>query len=216
MVENKWLGSKTEQGFYKKVKENGKSEILTLDFKTLEYKQKQKVKFGTLEATKPIDNLRERMKVLVSGKDKAGEFYKFSFHGLFEYVSNRIPEITDAVYKIDSAMNAGFGWELGPYEAWDALGVAETVKAMEEEGKKPAKWVYEMLNSGIKSFYQVEEGVKKYYDITSKKYKTIPGTENFILLDNIRPTKTVWKNTGTTLTDIGDGVLNLEFHTKMN
>ena len=113
-------------------------------------------------------------------------------------------------------MNAGFGWELGPYEAWDALGVAETVKAMEEEGKKPAKWVYEMLNSGIKSFYQVEEGVKKYYDITSKKYKSIPGTENFILLDNIRPTKTVWKNTGTTLTDIGDGVLNLEFHTKMN
>lgn len=217
MVENKWLGSKTEQGFFKKVKgEKGKSEIHSLDLQTLEYKPSQKAKFATLEATKAIDNLRDRMKVLIAGKDKAGEFYRASFYSLFAYVSNRIPEITDELYKIDSAMNAGFAWELGPFEAWDALGVAETVKAMEAAGNKPAKWIADMLASGATSFYKVENGAKKYYDIPSKSYKTIPGTESFILLDNIRENKTVWKNSGTTLTDIGDGILNLEFHTKMN
>lgn len=217
MVENKWLGSKTEQGFFKKVKgANGKSEIHSLDIKTLEYKPSQKAKFATLEATKTIDNLRDRMKVLIAGKDKAGEFYRASFYSLFAYVSNRIPEITDELYKIDSAMNAGFAWELGPFEAWDALGVAETVKAMEAADNKPAKWIADMLASGATSFYKVENGAKKYYDIPSKSYKTIPGTESFILLDNIRANKTVWKNSGTTLTDIGDGILNLEFHTKMN
>jgi 3-hydroxyacyl-CoA dehydrogenase len=217
MVENKWLGSKTEQGFFKKVKgENGKSEIHSLDIKTLEYKPAVKAKFATLEMTKTIDNLRDRMKVLVAGKDKAGEFYRASFYSLFAYVSNRIPEITDELYKIDSAMNAGFAWELGPFEAWDALGVAETVKAMEAAGNKPAKWIADMLASGATSFYKVEDGAKKYYDIPSKSYKTIPGTESFILLDNIRANKTVWKNSGTTITDIGDGIINLEFHTKMN
>ncbi|MFY9308608.1 MAG: 3-hydroxyacyl-CoA dehydrogenase NAD-binding domain-containing protein [Bacteroidia bacterium] len=217
MVENKWLGSKTEQGFFKKVRTaNGKSEIHALDIKTLEYKPSEKVKFATLEATKTIDNLRARMKVLLAGKDKAGEFYRESFYSLFAYVSNRIPEITDELFKIDAAMNAGFAWELGPFEAWDALGVAETVKAMEAAGKKPAQWVYDMLAGGAASFYKVENGTKKYYDIPSKSYKTIPGTESFILLDNIREKSTIWKNSGTTITDIGDGIINLEFHTKMN
>lgn len=217
MVENKWLGSKTEQGFYKKVKgENGKSEIYSLDLNTLAYKPSQKAKFATLETTKSIDDLRSRMKVLLAGKDKAGEFYRTSFHSLFAYVSNRIPEITDELYKIDAAMNAGFGWELAPFEAWDALGVDDTIKAMEAEGNKPAKWVYEMLASGANSFYKIENGTKKYYDIQSKSYKVIPGTESFILLDTIRATKTVWKNNGATLTDIGDGIVNLEWNTKMN
>lgn len=217
MVENKWLGSKTEQGFFKKVKgAGGKSEIHSLDLKTLEYKPSVKAKFATLEATKTIDNLKSRMPVLLAGKDKAGEFYRTSFYGLFAYVSNRIPEITDELYKIDSAMNAGFAWELGPFEAWDSLGVADTVKAMEAEGKKPAQWIYDMLGSGAASFYKIENGAKKYYDIPSKSYKAIPGTESFIILDNIRANKTVWKNSGATLTDIGDGILNLEWNTKMN
>jgi len=217
MVANKWLGSKTEQGFFKKVKgAGGKSEIHALDLKTMEYKPSQKVKFATLETTKPIENLRDRMKVLLAGKDKAGDFYRTSFFSLFAYVSNRIPEISDELYKIDAAMNAGFGWELGPFEAWDILGIEETVKAMEAAGNKPAPWVYDMVKGGAKNFYKVENGVRKYYDIASKSYKTIPGTEQFILLDNIRSAKTVWKNAGTTITDIGDGILNLEFHTKMN
>jgi 3-hydroxyacyl-CoA dehydrogenase len=217
MIENKWLGSKTEQGFFKKQKGgNGKSDIQVLDLKTLEYKPSQKVKFATLEATKPIDNLRDRMKMLVAGKDKAGDFYRATFYGLFVYVSNRIPEITEHLYKIDAAMNAGFAWELGPFESWDALGVEASLKAIEATGSKPAQWVYEMLSSGAKTFYKVENGVRKFYDIPSKSYKTIPGTESFILLDNIRDSKTVWKNAGATLTDIGDGILNLEFHSKMN
>lgn len=216
MVENKWLGSKTEQGFFKKVKSGGKSEIQALDLKTMEYRASQKAKFATLEATKSIDNLRERMKVLLAGTDKAGEFYRTSFYGLFAYVSNRIPEITDQLYKIDAAMNAGFGWELGPFEAWDTVGVAETVKAMEAAGNKPSAWIYEMLQQGHNSFYKIENGKRKYYDIPSKSYQIIPGTESFILLDNIRPQNTVWKNSGAVITDLGDGIINLEWNTKMN
>ncbi|MCC7051296.1 MAG: 3-hydroxyacyl-CoA dehydrogenase/enoyl-CoA hydratase family protein [Bacteroidia bacterium] len=217
MVENKWLGDKTKQGFYKKTKDaNGKSEILSLDLKTLEYKPQAKVKFATLEAAKTVDNLQDRIKVLVSGKDKAGEFYRASFAGLFQYVSNRIPEIADELYKIDDAMKAGFGWELGPFEYWDAVGVKEAVALMEKLNAKPAQWVYDFLSAGNTSFYKIENGMKAYYNTQTKQYQTIPGTENFIQLEIVRPSKTVWKNSGTILTDIGDGILNLEFTTKMN
>ncbi|HEY0668529.1 MAG TPA: 3-hydroxyacyl-CoA dehydrogenase NAD-binding domain-containing protein [Sphingobacteriaceae bacterium] len=217
MQENKWLGDKTGQGFYKKTKDaEGKTEILALDLKTLEYKPQQKVKSSTLEATKGIDDLRKRMKVYEKGTDKAAEFFRVSFYGLFEYVSDRIPEISDELYRIDDAMRAGFGWELGPFEVWDALGVAETVEAMKGMGNEVAPWVHEMLAAGHTSFYKIENGVKNYYDIPSKSYKPVPGTDAFIILDNIRSTKTVWKNSGTTITDLGDGILNLEFHTKMN
>lgn len=217
MVENKWLGSKTEQGFFKKVKgQGGKSEIHALDLKTLEYKPSQKAKFATLETTKSIDNLKDRVKVLAAGKDKAGEFYRTTFYALFQYVSNRIPEITDELYKIDDAMKAGFAWELGPFEYWDALGLPETVKAMEAAGVKPSQWITDMISAGNTSFYKLENGSRKYYDIPSKSYKVIPGTESFILLDNIRASKTVWKNSGATITDIGDGIINLEWNTKMN
>src|SRR6201993_1851894 len=217
MVENKWLGDKTGQGFYKKVKgADGKSEIQALDLKTLEYKPSQKVKFATLELTKPIDNLKERVKILVTGKDKAGEFYRATFAGLFQYVTNRIPEIADELYKIDDALKAGFGWDLGPFEYWDAVGVQGFIATMESLNNKPAAWVYDMLKAGNTSFYKIENGVKKYYDVSTKSYKTIPGTENLIVLDNIRDSKTVWKNSGVNIIDLGDGILNVEFHTKMN
>ncbi len=217
MNENKWFGDKTGQGFYKKVKSaSGKSEIQAMDLKTLEYKPSQKVKFATLEQTKPIENLKDRLKVLIAGKDKAGDFYRASFFGLFQYVSNRIPEIADELYKIDDAMKAGFGWDLGPFEYWDALGVKETVEAMRNAGSQPAKWIDDFLKGGNTVFYKIENGAKKYYDIPSKSYKTIPGTEEYISLEVIRPTKTVWKNSGATVTDIGDGIINLEWNTKMN
>ena len=216
MVDNKWVGDKAKQGFYKKIKsETGKSEILALDLKTLEYKPLQKVKFATLELTKPIDNLKERLKILISGKDKAGEFYRTTFTGLFQYVSNRIPEISDELYRIDDALKAGFGWDLGPFEYWDAIGVKEALALMEQASLKPAQWVYDMLKENI-SFYKIENGTRKFYDIPSKSYKTIPGTEQFISLENIRATKTIWKNSGVTITDLGDGIINAEFHTKMN
>ncbi len=217
MQENKWLGDKTNQGFYKKVRtENGKSEILVLDLKTLEYRPQQKIKSATLETTKTIENLSDRMKFFAKATDKVGEFFRTSFFGLFEYVSDRIPEISDELYRIDDALRAGFGWELGPFEVWDALGVKEAMDGMQKYGNKAAPWVQAMLDAGHQSFYKVENGVKKYYDIPTKTYKPIPGTDSLIILENIRPTKTIWKNTGTTITDLGDGVINLEFHTKMN
>lgn len=217
MSENKWLGDKTGQGFYKKVKsDSGKSEILELNLNTLEYQPQTKVRYATLEATKTIDNLKQRMPVLFGGTDKAGEFYRTAFSSLFKYVSDRMPEISDETYRIDAAMQAGFGWELGPFEAWDAIGVTNALKVMEATGKKPAAWVYKMLEKGNTSFYKNENGVRKFYDISGGTYLPIPGTDNFIILDNLRDSKVVWKNSGTTLFDIGDGVLNLEFHTKMN
>jgi len=217
MIANKWLGSKTEQGFFKKVKgEGGKSEIHALDLNTMEYRPSNKVKFAALEASKPVDDLKQRLKLLVNFKDKAGEFYRATLYPLFIYSANRIPEISDELYKIDDAIKAGYGWELGPFETWDALGVADTVKALEEAGHAVPAWVTEMLSGGHTAFYKIENGKRLYYDIPSKSYKIIPGTEDFILLDNIRESSTIWKNSGTTITDLGDGILNLEFHTKMN
>lgn len=212
MMENKWLGSKTKQGFYKKVDKD----ILSLDLNTLEYRQNKKASFQTLELTKTIDNVIDRFKVLVNGKDKAGEFYRKSFAGLFAYVSNRVPEITDDLYKIDDAMKAGFGWEHGPFQIWNAIGVEKGIELIKENGENVADWVNEMLASGNKSFYTVKEGATYYYDIDSKSQKKIPGQDAFIILNNIRDTKKVWGNSDSTLFDLGDGILNLEFHSKMN
>lgn len=214
MEQNKWLGDKTGQGFYKKTKnEKGETEILTLDLNTLEYKAKAKVKFATLETTKTIDSLKERFKVLLSGKDKAGEFYRDSFYALFKYVSDRIPEIADELYKIDDAVCAGFAWEMGPFQTWDAVGVEKTVKEMEAAGYKPSQWVYDMLAAGKGSFYKLEEGQRKYYDIPGKTYKPIPGKEEFIILENLSE-NVVWKNAESRIIDIGDGVINFSWHSK--
>jgi 3-hydroxyacyl-CoA dehydrogenase len=214
LEKNKWLGDKTGQGFYKKSKNaKGETEILTLELKTLEYKPKAKAKFATLETTKSIDNLKDRFKVLLAGKDKAGDFYRDAFFGLFSYASNRIPEISDELYKIDDAICAGFGWELGPFETWDAVGVEKSLPAMEAIGYKPAAWVNEMLSAGHKSFYRIEGGKRQYYDIASKSYKNIPGKEEFIILENLSD-KVIWKNAESKVTDLGDGVINFSWHSK--
>lgn len=215
--ENKWLGDKSGQGFYKKTKTaEGKTEILSLNMSTLDYGVQEKVKFGTLEQTKTIEALKPRFKVLLAGQDKAGEFYRKTFYALFQYASNRIPEISDETYRLDDAMKAGFGWEMGPFETWDAIGVAKGVEAMEAMNLKPAAWVYEMLQAGHSHFYKNENGRLVFYDRASKTYLPIPGTESFIILDHIRPTSKVWGNAGATLHDLGDGIAGLEFHTKMN
>ncbi len=217
LEDNNWLGDKTGQGFYKKTKKDGKTEILTLDLESMEYKPKQKASFGTLEQTKSISSLKERFPVLLNGKDKAGEFYRDSFYALFKYVSNRIPEISDELYRIDQAICTGFGWEIGPFETWDTLGVKKTVEKMEELGYKPNQWIYDMLESGADSFYKVEKGVKQYYDIDSKSYKAIPGTEEFIILENLRESgKVIWENAEASIIDLGDDVINVEFHSKSN
>ncbi|QNJ98488.1 3-hydroxyacyl-CoA dehydrogenase/enoyl-CoA hydratase family protein [Constantimarinum furrinae] len=217
MMDNQWLGSKSGQGFYKKVKnDDGSSEILGLDLDSLEYRKGKKASFPTLEQTKSVDKVIDRFKILIGGKDKASEFYRKNFGGMFAYVSKRIPEITDELYKIDDAMKAGFGWENGPFEIWDAVGVEEGIKLIEELGKEPAAWVTEMKEAGIESFYTVKDGATYFYDIPKKEYVKIPGQDAFIILDNIRESAEVFKNSGVVVEDLGDGILNVEFQSKMN
>ncbi len=212
MMENKWFGSKTGQGFYKK---EGR-EILALDLNTMEYRPSKKASFATLELTKSIENVIDRFKVLVTGKDKAGAFYRKSFSSLFEYASNRIPEITGELYKIDDAMKAGFAWGHGPFQIWDAIGVEKGIEMMKAEGFQPAAWVTEMISTGNKSFYTINDGASYYYDIPKKAMEKIPGQDSFIILDNIRKSNEVWKNSGVVVEDLGDGILNVEFQSKMN
>ena len=217
MVEKKWLGDKTKQGFYKKTKNaEGKREILSLDLNTLEYRAKAKVDIPSLKLVRNTTNLAKKLKTLFNADDKGGEFVRRSSLALFAYVSNRIPEIADNLYQIDDAIKAGFGWDKGAFESWDMIGIADTMDKFASENVAPAAWVQEMLDAGHTSFYKIEGGVKKYYDISSKSYKTIPGTESLIILENIRQEKKIWGNSDASVIDLGDGVLNVEFHSKMN
>ncbi len=217
MIANNWLGNKSGQGFFKKIKTtDDQSEIHTLNLQTMEYQPAQKIHFPVPDVAKSIENIRDRFKLLLADPDRPGDFYRSTFYELFAYASHHIPEISDELYKIDDAVEAGFGWEAGPFKIWDALDVAATVAAMEATGHKPAQWVYDMLASHRTSFYQSKNGHPEYFDIFSKKYQSIPGTMQLILLKNLPETAVVWKNAGTTITDIGDGILNLAFHTKMN
>lgn len=213
---NFW-GDKTKQGFYKKtINEKRKKEILEINPQTLDYITIEKTKSPLIKEAKKIDNLKERLQFLINSKDKYGFFYRKTFYDSFRYCSLRIPEVSDDIYKIDSAICAGFGWKLGPFETWDALGVKTTTELMIKNNQKPATWVLEMLNSGINKFYRYTGSQKEYYDIKNKKYSKIPGTEGLVLLEAFKKNNIVWSNKGSTLYDIGDGVLNLEFHTKMN
>ena len=217
MVEKKWLGDKTRQGFYKKTKDaDGKRVILSLDLNTLEYREKASVEIPSLKKVKNTSDLGKRLRILFEADDKGGEFVRRSSLAVWAYVSNRIPEIADDLYQIDDAIRAGFGWDKGAFESWDLVGVASTLDKFEAEGLKPASWVQEMLAAGCDSFYKIENGVKKYYDIATKSYKTIPGTESLILLDTLREDKVIWSNSDASVIDLGDGVLNVEFHSKMN
>ena len=216
MVENKWLGDKTKQGFFKKMppSESGEKQIHVLNLSSLEYEPRKKPRFATLETAKPIEDLPTRLKALCSGTDKAGEFYRIFHYNLFSYISHRIPEITDELYRVDDGMMAGFGWEVGAFESWDILGVAKTTAAMKEGGYKIASWVEEMLAAGITSFYKVENGKRYFYDISSKAYKEMPGGSAFIVMKNFAG-QTVWKNSACRTYHLGDDVLGLEWYTKM-
>ncbi|OWY22565.1 3-hydroxyacyl-CoA dehydrogenase [Sphingobacteriales bacterium UPWRP_1] len=217
LTENGWYGDKSGQGFYKKVKgEGGKSEIMALNLQTFEYQPSAKPRFASIGAAKPIDDLKKRLQTLHAHGDKGSEFLNKVGYLLFRYVSHRIPEITNSVSTLDDAVRAGFGWELGPFEYWDVLGVEKTVKAMEAAGIPPAQWVYEMFQNGNNTFYRSEAGKRLAYNPATQQYEPISGADAYIKLDNYRNQKPVWKNTDATLHDIGDGVLCLEFHTKMN
>lgn len=217
MLEKNWLGDKSGQGFYKKTKSiTGEKQILALDLNTLEYKEQTKPRFDSVGNAKQIESLKDRLKFLSAQTDKAGQFLNALNAMVFQYVSHRIPEISDDLYQIDDAMKAGFGWELGPFEIWDTLGIERTLESMTKSGIEVAPWVKEMLAKGIRKFYKSENGKAYYYNISSGQYEVIPGREHFIILENYRKATPVWQNKGCTLHDIGDGILNLEFHTKMN
>jgi 3-hydroxyacyl-CoA dehydrogenase len=225
IVANNWLGDKSGQGFFKKIKipltqgspEERKSdkEIQVLNLKTFEYQPRIKSKFPTVEAAKPIDDLKQRLKMLLAGQDKAGEFYRHFHYGLFSYISHRIPEISDEIYRVDDAMMAGFGWEIGAFESWDVLGVEKTVKAMSDAGYKVAGWVNEMLAAGNKFFYKVENGKRLCYHPASKTYEPLPGSDVFLVMSNYQD-KLVWKNSSCNLYHLGDDVLGLQWSSKMN
>ena len=217
MLENNWLGSKTDQGFYKRIKDkNGKSTILSLDLKTLEYSPVKKVSFETIGKARKISKVIDRFPVLIEGNDKAGEFYRFNFGTMFSYIQNKIPEISDELYRIDDALRAGFGWKNGPFQIWDSIGIIKGVEIMEGLDHKPAPWISEMVKNNHNCFYKIENGIIYYYDLKSKSYIKKPGQDSLIILNNIEKKNIIWENKDSIIKDIGDDIINLEFRTKMN
>lgn len=217
MLKNNMLGSKTKEGFFKKVKgADGKSEILSLNLETLEYGPRVKAKFQSLEMAKSEDNLGKRIKMLFNANDKAGDFYRAHFLSLMAYVSNRVPEISDEVYRLDDALKAGFGYEMGPFETWDAIGFEEGLNALKKEGMAYSPWIDTMHEKGAKSFYRIEDGKRQFWNQLTSEYADIPGQDGLVNLQVAKSNGILWQNSGTTISDLGDGILNVEFHTKMN
>jgi len=214
MVEQNWLGDKTGQGFFKKIKTATSKEILTLNLKTFEYEPRIKTKMASIGAAKAIESLPARIKSLYQAKDKAGEFVRQFHFALFSYVSHRIPEISDELYRLDDALKAGFGWEIGAFETWDALDIATVITDMKAGGYAVAAWVEKMSQKGF-SFYKVQDGKRYYYDLATEGYKLIPGADSFIILSDFQE-KTIWKNSACHLVDIGEGVAGFSWNTKMN
>lgn len=216
MAEKKLLGDKTGSGFYKKVKKSdGSKEILVLDSNSMEYVAASKPRFSLLDSAKAIDNLSDRLKLMMQSDDKAGDFYRNFHYGLFSYISHRIPEISNEIYQIDEAMKAGFGWEIGAFESWDVLGVSDSVDKMKKEGYNVASWVEEMLAKGCNHFYKISNGKRLCYDVISKEYKNIHGNDAFLVMKNFE-NQTIWKNSACRTYHLGDDVIGLEWHTKMN
>jgi len=217
LIDNNYLGNKTGQGFYKKTKDaDGNKQILALNLDTLEYEPSQKPDIPSLKSSKQIDDLGKRIQHMFDAEDKGGALIRKSLLGLFAYVSNRIPEITDDLYSIDDALKAGYAWEVGPFEYWDIIGIKKGIEHAQAEGEAIADWVKEMVENGHDTFYKREGGVRKYYDIATKGYKVMPGAESFVILDNYRDQAPVHKTSETILHDIGDGVLCLEFTSPHN
>jgi 3-hydroxyacyl-CoA dehydrogenase len=219
LLDNNFLGNKSGQGFYQKTRErdeNGRKKILALNLDTLEYEEQQKPALASLKTAKQIDKLDKRVQAIFNAEDKGGQLIRKSLLGLFAYVSNRVPEISDNLYSIDDAMKAGYAWDLGPFEYWDIIGLKKGVELAEAQGEQIADWVKDMLESGHESFYKRESGKKLYYDIVEKDYKEVPGTGEYIHLDNYRSQAPVFKNSEVVLHDIGEGVLCLEFTSPHN
>lgn len=218
MVQRGLLGNKTSGGFYQKQKdETGKTQIWTLDTATLDYRPSEKVKLPSLDMAKNIEPATERIKALTWAKDRVGAFLWKTLSRTLSYTARRIPEIADTVVEVDRAMRWGFGWELGPFELWDALGVEKSVARMKEEGARVPDNVEQMLATGATSFYKKQDGKLFYFDFAAGNYVPLVEQPGVIVLTSVKDKKgVIKKNAGASLIDLGDGVACLEFHSKMN
>ena len=219
LLDNKFLGNKTGKGFYEKTKEkddNGKTIIKALNLKTLKYEPAIRPKLDLVKTAKGMGLMKKRMQFLVEGDSKEQNFFKDYFGSLFNYAAHRVPEITDQFYPIDDAMRTGYVWDFGPFEYWDLIGLNIGIELIKNKGENVPKWITEMVTLGLESFYKFENGSKKYFNIQTKKYETLPGSETFIILDSYRDQSPVLKNSECCVHDIGDGVLCLEFTSKSN
>jgi len=223
MAKRGWLGDKTGQGFYKKVKGEGEKEILTLDVNTMEYRARQKARFASLEMGKAIDDTRERLRALVGpileGQkgDKAQQFLWGALSEMCLYAARRVPEISDHIVNVDRAMRWGFAWELGPFEIMDAIGVKAFAGQVQKEGRTPPGGIEKVLASGRRGFYESAKGTTTVFDIGSGASKNVEEPKGVIILKSLKDAgREVERNSGASLIDLGDGVVCCEFHAKMN
>lgn len=223
MAKRGWLGDKTGQGFYKKVKGQGEKEILTLDVQTMEYRAKQKARFASLEAGKAIEDTSERLRMLVGpvleGQkgDKAQQFLWGAMSEMCLYAARRVPEISDSVVDVDRAMRWGFGWELGPFEIMDAIGVKTFASGVQKEGRALPPVLERVLASGRRGFYESEKGTTTVFDVKTSAAQKVEEPAGVIVLKPLKEAgREVERNPGASLIDLGDGVACVEFHAKMN
>ena len=217
MVKRGWWGEKKGQGFYQRVKTDKGRAILTLDYKTMEYRPQQKPQFASLEAASKISDRAERIRTLCAASDKAGVFVWKHLSGVLCYAADRLAEIADDVATVDNAMKWGYNWELGPFETWDALGVAQTAERLKKEGREVPALVRDLLASGKTAFYEEREGKRSYFALANRGYVAEVGPPKAINLSRLhKSNKVVRTNPGASLVDLGDGVACLEFHSKMN
>jgi 3-hydroxyacyl-CoA dehydrogenase len=218
MLERKWLGNKAGQGFYKRVETGEGRQFWALNLETLEYQPPAKPRFESVGKHKDVEDVGERIKRLSTEDGRAGQFiWKIISLGL-NYAASIVPEVAEDILSIDNANKWGYGWELGPFEIWDALGVGGSVERMEAEGTTVTPWVKEMLAAGHTSFYKKEDGLLYYYDPAKKDYVTVEIDPRIIVIKDLKSAekRIIAHNPSASLVDIGDGVLCLEFHTKMN
>lgn len=218
LLENKFLGDKTGKGFYYKEvdKSTGETKRFALDLEKLEYRSLERDKDAAIETAKQAGSTKNKLGSLIKDKTKSGELIRKHFASLFAYVSQRVPEISDNLYSIDDAMKTGYAWKYGPFETWDLVGLKSGLELIKSEGYEVSDWAKELISSGKESFYQIKDGKKYFYNIHSKEYEIIPGQDAFIILDNIRKSNEIWSNPEASIQDLGDGIINLEFRSKMN
>ncbi len=220
MIEAGSLGRKTKAqgGFFRIQKEpDGSKTKLVIDWKTGEYRPKKRPDYPSLKRAKQTHDVRQRLRDVVSADDRAGAFAWRLIRDTLAYSSVRFGEISDSIVDIDNALRWGYNWDLGPFETWDVLGVAEVVERMEAEGVKPAPWVTEMLAAGHESFYLESSEGREYYDPATKSYLKEPRPETFLFLKEIRrdEQKIVFGNKSASLMDLGDGIACVEFHSAL-